>query len=112
MVDVEHIEFGERGDSARTYVPPGCLVPTDVDPFAGAAYAVNGISPGWADVYPWFLADQYIEISGIDDGTYILESVADQADTIEELDETNNRATTLIRICGDAAEVVGVEDRC
>lgn len=112
MVDVEHVRFGERGDSPRGYVPPGCLAPTDLDPASGAAYAINGISVGWADVYPWFLADQYIEVSGVADGYYILETVADQEGTVDEMDGSNNSASTLIRICGDQAEVVGVDDRC
>ena len=112
MVDVEHTDFGKRGDSPRTYVPPGCLLPTEVDPATGAVSAISGISRGWADVYNWFLPDQFIEVSGVPDGYYILQSVADQANTVRELDETNNSASVLIKLCGERAEIVGGPRAC
>ena len=112
MVDVEQHDFGKRGDAPRTYIPPGCLAPTDIDPETGAASAISGISKGWADVYTWYLADQYIEVSGVPDGLYVLENVADQANTVRELDDTNNSASALIRICGEKAEIVGGTKNC
>lgn len=112
MVDVEQTGFGERGDSPRTYIPPGCLVPTEFDPATGALSAITGISVGWADVYPWYFFDQFIEVTGLKDGYYILENVADQAGTVEELDESNQVASTPIRLCGDRAEIVGIDRRC
>jgi hypothetical protein len=112
MVDVEQTGFGTRGDSPRTYIPPGCLAPTEFDTATGALAAVSGISPGWADVYNWYLADQFIEVSGLRDGYYELENVADQAGTVEEIDDSNNAASTLIRLCGDRAEIVGIDRRC
>lgn len=112
MVDVEQLHFGKRGDAPRTYIPPGCLAPTAVDPESGEVAAISGISKGWADVYTWYLADQYIEVSGVPDGYYILQNVADQADTVKELDERNNSASALIKLCGDRAEIVGGPVAC
>jgi hypothetical protein len=67
----------------------------------------NGISPGWADVYNWFLADQMIEISGIAPGLYVLETVADPARTIRESRENDQAASVLIRLNADgSAEIV------
>jgi hypothetical protein len=43
---------------------------------------VNGISVGWADVYNWFLPGQFIEVSGLPDGYYRLETEADPNNTI------------------------------
>ncbi len=112
MVDVEQMNIRARGDAARTYIPPGCLAPTEFDPATGALSAISGISVGWADVYNWYLPDQFIEVSGLSDGYYILENIADQAGTVEELDETNNGASVLIRLCGDRAEIVGGAGAC
>jgi hypothetical protein len=106
MVDVELYWWGKRGDAARTYIPPGCLAVNDADPATGYLAAVNGISVGWADVYNWHLADQFIEISGVPDGDYLIESVADPVGTIVERDETNNASFAHIRLCGDNVELV------
>lgn len=112
MIDVEQTRFGKRGDSPRTYVPPGCLAPSEFDPATGALSAITGMSAGWADVYWWYLADQFIEVTSLPDGYYLLQNVADQAGTVEEVDESNNAASTLIRLCGDQADVVGVDHNC
>jgi len=92
MVDVENTWFGRRGDAARTYRPPACLAPTHGEE------NINGISRGWADVYNWYLADQYIEVSGLADGDYVLETVADPAATVAESDDTNNCSAVLITL--------------
>jgi subtilase family serine protease len=60
----------------------------------------------------WFLADQYIEVSGVPDGYYLLETIADADGHVVETNERNNAASTLIRICGEAAEVVGEQRSC
>jgi hypothetical protein len=67
---------------------------------------VNGISVGWADVYNWFLADQYIEISGVPDGVYVLETVANPARTVHETTFDDNSARVTIRLRGDSVELV------
>jgi hypothetical protein len=106
LIDVDNSWFGRKGDAARTYGAPGCLLPTSGED------VVHGISVGWADVYNWFLADQFVEVSGVPDGYYLLESVADPADTLTEGRDDDNTAATLIRLCGDRAEVVGGESVC
>ncbi len=104
LIDVDNIAFGSKGDAAKTYNLPRCNAPTDFD--ASGAHMTNGVSVGWADVYPWFLADQYIEISDLADGHYVLESLVDPKDTILETDEADNSATALIRLSGNHAEIV------
>ena len=81
MIDVENTRFGlddhglpYKGEAPRTYYFPRCNAPTERDEHG--TYMVNGISVGWADVYNWFLADQYIEISGVPDGLYVIETMA------------------------------------
>jgi hypothetical protein len=110
MIDVENVWFGRRGDAARNYYFPRCNAPTESD--GAATYMVNGISPGWADVYNWFLADQYLEVSGVDDGYYLLETIADPQNTIVESNEGDNVMTMLIKLCGDEVEVVGHARAC
>lgn len=112
MVDVEPAWWGDKGDAARTYIPPGCLLPTEADPETGELSALSGISVGWADVYNWYLPDQFIEISGLEDGFYILENIADQAGTVEEVDDTNNAACVLIRLTGDDAQILPTSVVC
>src|SRR5439155_10534384 len=41
------------------------------DPAPHQAWAM-GLQPGWFDSYDWILADQYVEMSGVPDGTYAL----------------------------------------
>ena len=62
----------------------------------GSCGTTQGVSAGWSDVYSRGLADQWINISGIDDGDYYLEVVTDPEDQLLESDETNN--TTIITV--------------
>jgi hypothetical protein len=51
---------------------------------------VQGISPGWADIYDRGLPGQSIEITNIPDGNYWLEVVVDPDNHLIEANETNN----------------------
>lgn len=109
-IDIENFAFGEKGDAARVYTFERCNNPTESD--ATGTYMVTGISPGWADVYNWFLADQYIEVSGVADGYYLLESIADPAATVVESHESDNSVEVLIRLCGEQVDLVGTTEVC
>ncbi|MDQ1518143.1 MAG: hypothetical protein QOE80_3973 [Actinomycetota bacterium] len=111
MIDVENTRFGAdpigvpyKGEAPRTYYFPRCNTATEHD--GHGTYMVNGISVGWADVYNWFLADQYIEISGVPDGVYVLETVANPARTVHETTFDDNSARVTIRLRGDSVELV------
>lgn len=65
---------------------------------AGAQQALN---PGWADYYGAGLDDQWIDITGVDPGDYLIEIVADPDNVLIESDETNNRATFPVTITAD-----------
>jgi len=62
----------------------------------GSCGTTQGVSAGWTDVYGKGLSDQWINISGIDDGDYYLEVVTDPENDLLESDETNN--TTIITV--------------
>ncbi len=88
IIDVIIDAWTEDGDIPRNYRVPRCLEPTEFD--ETFSYIVSGITRGWADTYNWFLPDQYIEVSGLPDGHYVIESIADPENGILELDESNN----------------------
>ena len=92
IVDIEIDRWAQKGDAPRTYGAPACLMPT------AEGYLRQGLSAGWSDVYDWFLPDQYIDVAGLPDGVYLLETVADPDDTIREADETNNCGAVYVRL--------------
>lgn len=99
-------EIGPNGEVGDILATGGkisfCLIDiTRFDPNAdssryGSCGTTQGVSAGWSDVYSRGLADQWINISGIDDGDYYLEVVTDPENQLLESDETNN--TTIITI--------------
>jgi hypothetical protein len=103
MVDVEDVKFGSgiKGEAPRTYYFPRCNAPTEHD--ETGTYMTNGISPGWADVYNWYLADQMIEITGIAPGRYVLETVVDPANTVVESNESDQTTSVLVRMDPDGS---------
>lgn len=77
-----------------------CLVP------GPTASWTNGISRGWYDFYWSDLTDQYVDVAGLPDGVYELVASADPLGTLDELDETDNQSSLLIRLAGDTVEVL------
>ncbi len=62
---------------------------------------VQGLSVGWIDIYSKNLAGQRIDITGVPDGQYWLESEVDPLDAVLEKDESNNTTRVLVNIGGD-----------
>lgn len=60
--------------------------------------AVQGLSVGWADVYPAFLAAQWLDVSGLSPGRYCLVQRIDPGRRIAEADDGNNVRRTPIRL--------------
>ena len=67
--------------------------------YDGTAYAscgqVQGLRPGWGDVYGSTLEGQFIELTGVPDGQYYLEGLVDPGNLVKESKESNN--SSLIR---------------
>ncbi len=57
-----------------------------------------GLSPGWADPYPWALPDQRLLVNGLADGVYRLWASADPGGWFRETDEGNNLTWADIRL--------------
>lgn len=109
LIDVDFERWAQKGNGPRRYSAPGCLEP---DPDQDGD-VVMGITNGWADVYNWFLADQFIDITGLPDGVYRLEVVADPNDTLVESVETDNATSTWICMIGnDVTKVSGPGAPC
>lgn len=71
---------------------------------------VQGIGPGWADVYRATLPDQHLDLPvGLANGVYCLRNRADPLDLLLETDDDDNAAALAIRIAGTTvAKVTGV----
>ena len=114
LADIEIDSWAEKGDAPRKYNAPDCLFPIDSD--ATHDFFVQGISNGWADVYDWYLPDQYMEVSGIADGLYILETLADPDHRVKESNEANNCGGIYVRLSGmgttPRAEALGPAPKC
>ena len=96
VMDTDQIRPGARD---AQYNGDGCLASQDYK---------NGITEGWADTYSADLPDQYIEVSDVPDGLYVLETIADPDGTVLETDEANNTASILIEMTGDTVRMVRV----
>jgi hypothetical protein len=59
---------------------------------------VQGITPGWSDLYNFSLPGQWIDITDVPPGVYWLEASVDPDDRVLEGDETNNTAGRLVAV--------------
>jgi hypothetical protein len=98
MADIRIDAWGEKGDGPRKYIAPDCLFPQASDGVTDEFR--QGINNGWADVYDWYIPDQYIEVTGVPNGYYRLEFCADPFNEIEEENEDNNCVANHIRLSG------------
>lgn len=62
---------------------------------------VQGISPGYGDVYVAQLYEQDIDVTGLPDGRYAVVNVANPSGTLAEVTLENNRSVALIRLEGE-----------
>jgi hypothetical protein len=101
--------YTNTADDARYKFPDACYPAKQPD---GSITQVNGISPGNYDTYDETLPNQSIVINGVPDGYYLLQITVDPEHTL--LVDSHSRMSTsqLIRLCGDAADIVGVTHNC
>ena len=71
-----------------------------------------GISIGWGDEYEWFLAFQWVDISGLPDGTYTLRGMVDPYGFFFEQKETNQCAHARLRINGNSVTLLSRARTC
>jgi hypothetical protein len=128
LIDAEHGRFGQRRNSPQAYGNRDehdgspCITPHHQDPNdptfpdspatpGGAPYIQSGISVGWADIYPWFVLDQYIPLStsspttsipitDVPDGKYVIVTKQDPGQRLHEKTTANNTAMACVEISG------------
>lgn len=94
-----------RAPSSRQYHEAGC----------GGRRATStrsGISVGWADRYPWNFAYQWIDITNMPSGSYVLRAAVDLFSLFLESSESNNCSYVRISISGNSVRVLGGGSRC
>jgi hypothetical protein len=96
MADIHIDSWARKGDGPRTYNAPDCLFPAYTAD--GYDQFIQGITNGWADVYDWYFPDQYMEVSAVPNGTYLLQTVADPDDGLVEANEPNNCGGVYIQL--------------
>jgi Ca2+-binding RTX toxin-like protein len=93
-----------------------CLEDTAGGRVSGASYVNSspsfdcdgdqGLSAGWADVYPDYLPGQYVVIDGIVNGTYTLTVTTDYGRKIPETNDANNTVQATLSIQDGEVRVV------
>jgi hypothetical protein len=88
--------WGRRAFGPDAYPAPDCLEPYATE--GGLDHFKQGMSVGWTDEYNWFLPGQYVEVTGVTDGDYILDTTVDPTGRLIESDSTNNCGSVRIRL--------------
>jgi hypothetical protein len=65
-----------------------------------------GVSVGWADYYPVVSFQQYVDITGLPDGTYYLYSDADPNNDLLESNDSNNTTWTEFALANGTITIV------
>jgi hypothetical protein len=68
--------------------------------------AEQGLSVGWGDTYPYYLAGQSIDVTGLPDGEYTLTIEADPKERIFESNEGDNTNSIVVQLSGGTVSVV------
>lgn len=68
------------------------------NPSARYTCSNQGIQAGWADIYSSNLSGQWIDITGVPAGNYVLEIIMDPMNLIDELNESNNTGRLNVTI--------------
>ena len=99
LLDIVPFDIGTYGDAAEGDDGSAAGAPQ----YTSCGQMVQGISPGWSDVYDRELDDQWIDITDIADGSYWLEVEVDpEGQVLEAPDgEANNVTRVAIELTGD-----------
>jgi hypothetical protein len=57
-----------------------------------------GITPGWGDEYPWDFAYQYVKVTNLPAGDYVLKVIVDRPNSYRESSNTNNCSYARLRL--------------
>jgi hypothetical protein len=107
--------WGQQAFGPDAYPAPDCLEPDSSS--GGFDNFKQGMSVGWTDEYNWFLPGQYVEVTGVPDGDYILDTTVDPTDRLVESDKANNCGAVRVRLtdmgtANPQAELLGIGPAC
>ena len=86
-----------RASQSPVYYVSGCGSP-------GSTSIRMGISVGWADVYPWNIANQWIDTTDLPYGRYLLCNIADPDNEWREINDANNESWAHIELYRDGEQ--------
>jgi hypothetical protein len=78
--------------------------------YSACDWRIQGLSPGWADIYLHNTPGQFVELTGLEDGVYALRSLTDPNNFLYETDKSNNETLTYFRLEGLQVEKVELQD--
>ena len=79
------------GAARRQYLERDCGTPSSLKVHVG-------LSGGWSDEYPWNFAGQYVDVTGLPRGEYLLCVTADPAKSLRQVTTRNDQAWVRLRI--------------
>lgn len=82
-----------------TYSSSGCGTTDSVS-------VTMGLTPGWGDIYPWSLPDQWIDVTGLAKGKYRLWARVNTAGGFVEATSANNTIWMDLKIAGTKVVVL------
>lgn len=113
------VDYSSRGLLASSDKVSFCLMDTTTvrpDAFPVGTYqsctpAMQGISPGWTDVYGGGLPGQQFRIDSLDDGQYAVVVRMDHGERLYETDDTDNVVEVIVELSGGLSGARIVERR-
>jgi len=107
--------WGQQAFGPSSYPAPDCLEPESSS--SGLDHFKQGMAVGWTDEYNWFLPGQYVEVTGVPDGDYILETTVDPTARLIESNRTNNCGSVRVQLSkmgtpNQQAELRGLGPAC
>jgi hypothetical protein len=115
-VDTTNWDFGRRSNGPpHYYVPSTCDTNDNEDPddhfYPDADYFRSAISPGWEDLYPWFILDSYLDITDVPDGRYLVIDRINEARIVQERTRRNDVSKACVEFHGTTVSECAVVTR-
>lgn len=82
-----------------------------IAPYRACTPTVQGVSPGWTDIYDAWLPGQQLYLEGVSDGRYALVVRLDYANRLSETNDDDNVLEATIEISAGVTQVAIVDRR-
>lgn len=110
--DDDYFGFATPGpNGARGFVgQPGCNLPAQATGGSSGLNVLEGISPGWGDVYTWDTPDQYIDVTHMPAGTYDLVERTNPSGVLLVAGPTQTCALTQLKLTATSVTLLSTTD--